>query len=294
MHVKSPNLTFDGLAIDAARAVLDGGDGAVLEMGDAHHGTFKNGSVGNVIDQKGAIMSGDFMTIDNVVFHDVFQQAEGVHSECLFIMVPDYLVMRNSIFKNCNTMDVNMSWPDYWQPPPPAYGHVTLENNVFGHSTDGSGWHHYGLAIFATGPNEGVPPCARGPRAATYLDGWVVRHNTFENAVLVEGCGINSRWVGNLGGGWDCLQGVTFRYNVGEDCSPLDFEVNPASSCAPPACTPAQWAPYDWRDPPLWDFHLTATSIPIDKGDPDDHPPTDRDGNTRVGPPDAGAYEYVP
>jgi hypothetical protein len=294
MHVSSPNLTFDGLAIDADGERLDGDDGAVLEMGNANNGTFKNGSVGNVIDQKGAMMDGNFMSLENVVFHDVRYETPGVHNECLFISVPDHLVMRNSIFKNCETFDVNMNWPDYWDPQPPAYGHVTMENNVFGHSTDGSGWHHYGFLLGGTGPNEGAPPCAQGASAATYLDGWVVRHNTFENAVLVEGCGINSRWVGNLGGGWDCLEGVTFSHNVGEACGPTDFEVTPSHSCGPPACNPPQYAPYDWLNPAQWDFHLTVSSIPIDKGDPNDHPPTDRDGNPRVGPPDAGAYEYVP
>ena len=33
--------------------------------------TFKNASIGNVIDEKGAFVSGSNFTFDNVVFHDV-------------------------------------------------------------------------------------------------------------------------------------------------------------------------------------------------------------------------------
>jgi hypothetical protein len=278
LHVSSPNLTFDGFAINAGGAMLGGSDGAVLELGDADYVTFKNGSVGNVIDQKGAIIDGHHMTIDNVDFHDVIHQSPGVHNECLFAMIPDYLVMRNSTFRNCATMDVNMNWPDYWQPQPPAYGHVTLENNVFGHSVNGSAWHYYGFLLGGTGPNAGAPACAQGQKAASYMVGWVVRYNTFENTALFDGCATQSRWVGNLGV-WDCVPGMVYSRNVGKSCGATDLAVSNSSL-------------YRWRNPAAWDFHLTAGSVAIDGGDASDYPATDRDGLSRTGVPDAGAYEY--
>jgi hypothetical protein len=277
LHASSPNLSFDGFAINAGGAKLGGSDGAVLELGDFDNGTLKNSTVGNVIDQKGALMDGRYMTVDNVTFHDVTQQSAGVHNECLFIMVPDHLVMRNSTFRNCSTMDVNMNYPSYWTPLPPAFGYVTLENNVFGHSTNGSAWHYYGFVLGGTGPNSGAPACAQGEKSASYMVGWVVRYNTFENTALFEGCAVQSRWVGNLGV-WDCVQGMSYSRNVGKACGASDLAV--ASS-----------AQYAWVNPGGWDFHLGAGSIAIDRGDANDFPATDRDGRARTGVPDAGAYE---
>lgn len=289
LHVSSPNLNFDGLQVDAGGARLDGTDGAVLEMGDADNSSFRNGSIGNVVDQKGALIDGKHMTFANVVFHDVVQQSDGVHNECLFAMVPDYLVLRDSTFRNCATFDVNMNWPDYWSPQPPSYGHVTLENNVFGHSVNGSGWHYYGFLLGGTGPNSGAPACAKGEKAATYMVGWVVRYNTFENDALFDGCASGSRWVGNLGS-WDCMSGMSYSHNLGTACGPSDISVSPASSCAPPACA-ARTAPYGWVNPGAGDFHLLPSSVAINKGDPNDFPSDDRDGKARTGVPDAGAYQ---
>ena len=42
-------------------------------------------------------------------------------------------------------MDISLGRGDWWGQPP--YGNVTLENNVFGHSVNGSGWHYYGLRV---------------------------------------------------------------------------------------------------------------------------------------------------
>ncbi len=52
--------------------------------------TLKNSRVGNVVDEKGAMLGGSSDTaptnlvIDNVVFHDVRQVGAGVHNECIF------------------------------------------------------------------------------------------------------------------------------------------------------------------------------------------------------------------
>ena len=43
------------------------------------------------------------------------------------------LTVRNSTFRNCATMDLMITRGFWWGQPP--YGGLTLENNVFGHST---------------------------------------------------------------------------------------------------------------------------------------------------------------
>jgi hypothetical protein len=87
---------------------------------------------------------------------------------------------------------------------------------------------------------------------------------------------------------------VIYRNNVGKKCHDSDIAVNPAMSCGPPACNPGYTMPVGWVNPAANDFHLTSSSIAIDKGTAEYAPPTDRDGKPRNGPPDAGAYEYSP
>ena len=106
-----PNLTFNGLDVNAGGAKLGGGDGAVLEMGNADYVTFENGSVGNVIDQKGAIIDGDHWTINNVLFHDVVLATDGVHSECIFAEWNPSAVIENSTFRHCPIMDISLGYP---------------------------------------------------------------------------------------------------------------------------------------------------------------------------------------
>ena len=125
------------------------------------------------------------------------------------------MVIRNSTFRNCAVMDVFFTYGDWWSPLPPPYGHIRLENNIFGHvmNEDGS-WNYYPLYVASTGD-------------AT-LDSWVVRNNTFEQNASVGGNhthAVASRWVGNLGG-WDCVPGMAYRHNVGKRCGPSDRRVS--------------------------------------------------------------------
>src|SRR6202008_4485951 len=118
---QADNITFEGLDLDAQGTQTNW---AVFESGGRLNVTLKNSRVGNVIDEKGAMLGGSSSTastnlvIDNVVFHDV-SQAPG-------------LTVRNSTFTNCATMDLFIVRGDWWGQQP--YGDVTLENNVFGHS----------------------------------------------------------------------------------------------------------------------------------------------------------------
>jgi hypothetical protein len=271
IDVEASNLTFDGLDIDG-----EGGKLAGFYTGDGDNVTFKNGRIGNIVDDKGALLTANNPTFDNVDFHDVKQVGADVHNECIQTFSPG-LTIRNSRFTNCATMDVSIGTAGYWNPPQPQYGHITLENNVFGHSTNGSGWHYYGLAWWME-----------------TLDYARVVNNTFENMVIMDRAGPSKGgvWANNIGGGWDCVSGVVYTGNVGTKCSSKDKAVSPSSSCAPSACSPAVAAPMGWLNPGKQDFHLTANSPAIDAGDAVYAPVKDLDGKGRSGTPDAGAYEY--
>ena len=139
---------------------------------------------------------------------------------------------------------------------------------------------HYGLAWFV-----GKVENAR------------VVNNTFENEVRMEDIHIGNGpysgvWANNIGGGWQCLPGVTYRNNIGKKCDASDRATSPEYSCGPPACQTLQRQPVGWVDPANWNFHLRSDSIAIDAGNSTYAPPTDKDGKTRNGAPDAGAYEY--
>jgi hypothetical protein len=157
----SPNLTYDGIDLDAGGGQTSG---AVFQNGGGDNVTFRNGRIGNVTDEKGALVDGTNLVFDNVAFHDVVIRTDGVHSECMFAEVPERMIVRNSTFTNCAVMDIFFVWPDWWSPAPPAYGNVTLENNNFGDPVGSC----CGIYIGGTGPN--------GDRTAR---NWTIRNNNF-------------------------------------------------------------------------------------------------------------------
>jgi hypothetical protein len=170
LHSGSPNISFDGLNLDAGGAKTTGG--AVFENGGGDYNSFRNGSIGNVTDEKAALVDGDHFTFDNVRFHDAVLKTAGVHMECLFAIVVPNMVVRNSSFSNCAVMDILFTYGDWWSPLPPPYGNVTLEGNSFGASRmdNGACCHYYGVYV---GNTASPPP---GP-----LSNWTVRNNWFEN-----------------------------------------------------------------------------------------------------------------
>jgi hypothetical protein len=276
------NVTFDGLDVDAGGGTTTW---AVFES-HAENVTFKNGRIGNVVDEKGALLGGWESTasmnvvIDNVVFHDVIQEGDGVHNECLYSMSPG-VVIRNSTFTNCATMDLMVTRGFWWGQP--SYGGITLENNVFAHSTNGSDprWHAFGFLIHG---EMGQLTNAR------------IVNNTFETrtggVTTAEIHNASGVWANNIGGGWDCLPGMTYAGNVGKKCGATDVAANPSSSCAPPACPGASTAAVGWTNPAQFDFTLKAGSPAIGAASPQYAPERDRRGYRRDGDPDAGAYEY--
>jgi hypothetical protein len=277
------NVTFEGLDLDA-----NGGTpaGAVFENHGAPHVTLRNSRVGNVVDEKGALLGGWTSTasldtvIDNVTFHDVRQVGDGVHNECVFSQAPG-LVVRNSTFRNCATMDLMITRGDWWGQP--TYGGVTLINNVFAHSVQGADprWHYFGFLIHGD---------------MGQLTNVRVVNNVFENdvgGIKNEYIGAASGvWANNIGGGWDCIAGVTYRNNLGKKCHGSDIATSPAVGCAPPVCTPRQIAPVGWVDSIAHDFRLKAGSPAIGAANPSYAPATDRLGYKRDSQPDVGPYEY--
>jgi hypothetical protein len=282
IYNNASNVTFDGIEIDAGFTTPDGA------AFDSHGSgvTFKNGRIGNVIDQKGALLGGwnttasQRVVFDNVVFHDVYQVGDAVHNECIYSQAPG-LTVRNSSFRNCATMDLMVTRGDWWGQP--AYGGVTLINNVFAHSVNGRDpdWHYYGFLLHG---NMGQLTNVR------------VINNTFETPVGgVTSHDVNAAsgvWANNIGGGWECLPGITYSGNVGKKCSASDVAVSPSDSCAPPACNPPHTMPVGWVNPAVFDFTLKAGSRAINVANPAYAPATDRRGYARDGRPDAGAYEY--
>ena len=263
------NVVFDGLEVDGAFSQ------ALAFHSNGDNATFRNGRIGNVTDEKGALVSGSNFTFDNVVFHDVRSTAPTVHNECIYAIVVPGITIRNSLFHHCATMDLFFTYGSWWSPLPPAYGRVTLENNVFGHTYKDDGtWHYYSLYVANTANGGGT------------LDGWTVRNNTFEIPANIEHAATGaSRWVGNLGS-WNCAAGMSYSHNVGKKCASSDKAVSPAVSSA------ALVAPLGWIDPGAFNFRLRAGAPAINAADPSDHPATDRDGFVRGSRPDAGAHEF--
>ena len=238
---------------------------------------FRNGSSFDVVDEKGAHVTGSNVTFDNMSFHDVKVTHSSVHNECIYSIGPS-LTVRNSRFWNCATFDLFITRGSWWNQP--MYGNVILENNVFGHSTmiETGSWHYYGLGV-----HSGVLEEMRN---------WRVVNNTFETAVGGSSAAPGTIWANNIGD-WTCYAGATFSHNVGKKCSPTDKAVRPASSCGPPTCAEPTSA-QRWADPASQDFRLTARSPAIDAADSRYAPQRDRVGRPRKGLPDAGAYEYWP
>jgi hypothetical protein len=194
IHFGSGNFTFDGINIDAG----GGAPSPAFSNGGAPF-TYKNGSIGNVIDEKGAMIDGPGMVFDNVLFHDIVLRTAGVHTECIFAEVPEGMIVRNSTFTNCAVMDMFFVYPDWWAPLPSPYKNVTLDNNTFGHP-DGT------FALYIAKIGMDIPSSAP-------VTGWKIRNNNLLGPVNIDApLGTNNAFCGNFGvgvpTGWTAVCGT--------------------------------------------------------------------------------------
>jgi hypothetical protein len=276
LHVVGNRNVFSGVRVNSLNRPKRQGIFA-----DGNRSVFKWGSTFNVVDEKGALVGGSYVTFNHFNFHHVRVTSPDVHNECVYSNGP-HLKVKNSHFWQCATMDLFITRGDWWGQP--LYGGITLVNNVFEHSTmEGAGsWHYYSLGI-----NGGIIQEMRN---------WRVINNTFETEVSGGGTPApGTIWANNIGS-WSCYPLATFSHNVGEKCSATDKSVSPAASCGLPACGSWVTAAQRWVAPARHNFHLRAGAPAINAGSAFYAPATDKDGRRRpIGRrPDAGAYEYRP
>jgi hypothetical protein len=193
------NVTYDGVEVDGAFAT------ALAFHNSGDNATFKNGRIGNVIDEKGALVSGTNFTFDNVEIHDVRIETAGVHLECLYAIVTPGLTVKNSEFRNCGVFDVFFTYGFWWSPLPSAYGDVTLHNNFFGRSFNLGAPGYYTVMVANTGSSPTFASCGDSTGPNGYLTNWTVTNNTFElPTAYLDDCPARRRgtwvWSGNTGG----------------------------------------------------------------------------------------------
>jgi hypothetical protein len=192
------------------------------------------------------------------------------HTECLQVEPADDVVIRNSIFRRCDTITVNFANDLAGDSRSPAgYAapdNVLIENNFFDEAKSLPGAPTY---------------YALNVRECTNC---VVRYNSWLQAPRLPDGEIakNVRFVGNLGPFVQracATAGVTFSHDVwvGASCNSTDRDVVDPGFVSPATA----------------DLHLLATSPAVDAGDPGDTPATDIDGRHRPAgaAPDAGAPE---
>ena len=205
--------------------------------------------------------------IDGVAWQNFARCTSSDHTECLQVEPADDVTMRNSTFRNCDTIVVNFandlansnSAAGYRAP-----NNVLIENNFFSTATDNTG----GPTYYALNIRE----CTN----------CTVRNNSWTQPPRMPTgeVSLNVRFVANVGPQvqWNCVA-ATFSYNVfeGAACSSTDRNV----------------ANVGFVNRSTLDLHLAAGSPAIDAGDPGNYPARDIDGQARPlgGRPDAGADE---
>jgi hypothetical protein len=185
--------------------------------------------------------------VDGVRFHDWTRTKDSVHTECLQIGGGDGIVIRNSRFRNCDVMDLHITY--YGDAP--MTRNVTIENNFFSEAGDGG--------FYAIEANA--------------FKNLLIRNNSFGQPLKIftgagHGPNVNVRVFANVGPyqAWACEPGVIYRYNVwsATRCGRTDIK-----------------APSGFVNPAKGDFHLRTGAPAIGRGDPKSLPRTDIDGERR-------------
>jgi hypothetical protein len=248
-------------------------------IGPPSYGSPCNGSahpeVANAYDSVNSakLKRANHLLFDRVVFENFSRCSSSDHSECLQIEPADDVTIRNSTFRNCDTMDVNIA-NDLAGDSKSSTGHaapnnILIENNVFASATDHSGGEtYYALNI----------------RECTNC---TVRYNSWlqEPRMPTGEISAGNAFVGNVGpmSQHNCFRdGVTYSHNVwvGARCGTTDRNVSSIQ----------------FVDPSRLDLRLMSTSPALYAGDSGQHPSADRVGRRRPHKlaPDAGAEQREP
>ena len=204
------NVTYDGINVDAGGTKTTG---AAFELGgNRRHGQER--AVGNVVDEK-AHAGGAAPTTRSTTSTSTTRSTGPMACTWSACTRSASRASRCAIRRSATVR----SWTCCsrtgrgGRPKPPAYGNVTIENNVFAHSEldNNSGWHYYSLYVGDTGPNG-----ARR-RSAERLGG-AQQHVRDPGLISSSGGSNGTRWVNNLGS-WDCKSGITYRATSGRACS---------------------------------------------------------------------------
>jgi hypothetical protein len=211
------------------------------------------------------------LTIDGTIWQN-YSSCTGFvdHTECLQIEPADNVIIRNSTFRRCDTITVNIANDLAGESKSPAgYAapdHVLIENNFFDTARSLPGAPTY----YALNIKE----CTN----------CTVRYNSWGQAPRMPTgeVSINNLFLANVGPytEWSCsIPGVTFAYNVfvGAKCGPTDKKVADAG----------------FVDAESANLHLRPGSPAINAGDRRRYPKADIDRQRRPTgrAPDAGADE---
>ncbi|HEY3181373.1 MAG TPA: choice-of-anchor Q domain-containing protein [Gaiellaceae bacterium] len=206
--------------------------------------------------------------IDGVTWQNFARCTTADHTECLQVEPADDLVIRNSVFRKCDTIVVNLANDLSNAPSAAGYdapNNVLIENNVFSEATDSTG----GGTFYALNIRE----CSN----------CTIRYNSWvQPPRMPDGeTHENVQFIGNVGpfNSDACLTDVTFLHNVweGAKCGPTDKNV----------------ANVLFANRGALDLRLLAGSPAIGAGDPSNVPSTDATGRPRTGTPDAGAFSFL-
>jgi hypothetical protein len=251
---------------DAQDVLVVNGSGSGLWINNSRNVTIRGGSYGGKYDKTpvmvGAYPESHDITFDGVDFHDAIATKSDTHQECVMANNVQGLTFRNNLFRNCAYFGILISSCCGGQLPPRD---VLIESNVFERTYQ---WNTQGA------------PCSM-MIGGVAINNLTFRNNTFQTPLCFSDTRhVNTKFVGNLGAAGSCNDGVTYAYNVwtSHRCSGTDVQNAGVMS--------------QFVNPAAHDWHLKAGASAIDKASPSDHPATDREGKTRSGAPDAGAYEY--
>jgi hypothetical protein len=202
------------------------------------------------------------VVIDGVLFHDVRMGAAADHIECLHINDVDGFAVKNSVFRNCDTFDLNVMTGQN-----EILRNILIENNVFEPTRDSFGGStYYGLSlrqgVNVTIRNNSSNYAWAGPGSGDGpVTNWTVANNIFPAGRCDGRIGyFHNLWIGS------------------GRCSSTDRTTR----------TPG------FRSPNSGDFRLAAGSPAIDAGDASRSAAVDIEGQHRPrgAAPDIGADEF--